>query len=139
MPKRRPVDMAKYPPNWREISKSIRERAGGKCEWCGIPNYSNIHRLRLDPFQWVYHTDWLEMPFEQQGQYNKVSKIFLTVSHFDHDTTHNDPSNLNALCNRCHLKHDAYHHAANAKATRAAKREAELKAAGQLGLFEVQP
>jgi hypothetical protein len=125
-----------YPANWNEISASIRARAGDKCEWCGIPNGEHIHRLKSDPAQWITHLDWKFLPSYKQALYTKVSKIVLTVSHFDHDTTNNDPGNLNALCNRCHLKHDGQYHAQNARKTRAAKKAAKIAESGQLELFK---
>ena len=33
-------------------------------------------------------------------------KTILTCAHLDQNPTHNDPSNLMALCARCHLRHD---------------------------------
>lgn len=45
--------------------------------------------------------------------------IVLTIAHLDHDTTHNDPENLRALCQRCHNRHDVAYRRANASATRA--------------------
>lgn len=134
--KRRPVDMSKYPPNWKQISQSIRERAGNKCEWCGIPNHSVIHRLKLDPVSWILHETWEALADDDKARYGKASKIFMTVSHFDHDTTHNDPSNLNCLCNRCHLNHDAHHHAKNARQTRIQKRQEMLRAVGQQSFID---
>lgn len=46
------------------------------------------------------------------------SKVVLTVAHLDHNTDHNEPSNLRAMCQRCHLTYDAAYHAANAAMTR---------------------
>jgi hypothetical protein len=46
-----------------------------------------------------------------------VAKLIFASSHLDHDITNNDHSNLAALCNRCHLNHDKYHHRRNAKET----------------------
>lgn len=85
-----------YPPNWKAISLSIREQAGWRCEFCGAEN----------------------------GKPNPVtgSKVVLTVMHLDHDPSNNDPSNLKAGCQRCHLRYDAKHHAANAAKTRQAKK-----------------
>lgn len=48
-------------------------------------------------------------------------RIVCTVAHIDHDLSHNHESNLAFWCQRCHLTHDAHHHASNARATRAAK------------------
>ena len=33
-----PMNRSLYPPDWPQISRAIRERAGDKCEWCGRPN-----------------------------------------------------------------------------------------------------
>jgi 5-methylcytosine-specific restriction endonuclease McrA len=35
----------------------------------------------------------------------------LTVAHLNHDPADNRLKNLQALCQRCHLKHDEKHHA----------------------------
>src|SRR5258708_4668985 len=36
----RPENQARYPKDWKQISLRIRERAGNKCENCGVENYS---------------------------------------------------------------------------------------------------
>ena len=36
----------------------------------------------------------------------KRSTVALACCHLDHDPTNNDPRNLRALCQRCHLAHD---------------------------------
>ena len=78
----RPEDRRLYPPDWPEISRAIREeRAGWRCERCGAAN---------------------GLPHPVTG-----SRVVLTVAHLDHDPTNNDPSNLRALCQRCHNAHDA--------------------------------
>jgi len=105
-----PMDRSKYPPNWKEISHRIRfKRAKGKCEWCGA-----VHNA-----------------YEVRGA--NIVKIILTTAHLDHDTTHNDDDNLAALCQRCHLRHDAGQHATNAAKTRRRKQDEKT---GQLRLFE---
>lgn len=97
---------ALYPKNWRELSKRIRfERAKNRCEWCGAENYQ---------------------PHPVTGL-----KVILTVAHVDHDPTHNDEENLAALCQRCHLRHDAKEHASNARRT---ARRTRARKAGQLEL-----
>jgi hypothetical protein len=35
----RPENKLRYPPDWYAISLSIKDRAGHKCEDCGVPNY----------------------------------------------------------------------------------------------------
>ncbi|HSS97891.1 MAG TPA: hypothetical protein VLK33_12715 [Terriglobales bacterium] len=64
------------------------------------------------------------------------SKVVLSVAHLDHDTTHNDRSNLKVLCACCHLRHDAKHHAENAKRTRQRKKKLAAQQSGQMELFE---
>lgn len=72
-----------YPPGWKAISLSVRERAGWVCETtgCGAVN------------------GW---PHPITG-----SKVVLTVAHLDHDPRNCDPSNLRAWCQRCHNRYDA--------------------------------
>jgi hypothetical protein len=120
-----PFHRERYPDDWKAISKRIREeRAGNKCEWCGVANKAYGARDCND--EW--HDDeeisgmgysYGEMLF---GEYPKCITIVLTVAHIDHDTTNNDDGNLAALCQRCHLTHDAKHHAQNAARTRRQKR-----------------
>ena len=81
-----PCDYRRYPPNWHELSRHIRfVRAKGRCEWCGA-----VHGL----------------PHPATG-----SKVVLTVAHLNHDVQDNREENLAALCQRCHLSHDARQHA----------------------------
>ena len=80
----------RYPPNWEQISMHIRfVRANNKCEFCGARNYA------LHP------------------ETNK--RVVLSVAHLDHQPENNDFSNLKALCQRCHLRYDARHHAQTRK------------------------
>jgi hypothetical protein len=87
-----PMDMMRYPANWKTISLRIREREGWRCKWCGAENGK---------------------PHPITG-----SKVVLTVAHINHDTTDNSEENLAALCQRDHLRHDAKYHAINAAETR---------------------
>lgn len=71
----------RYPQNWKDIRASILKRAHNKCEFCGIENHTY-----------------------RDGKY-----IVLTIAHLDHTPEHCDPSNLRALCQRCHNRYDAKH------------------------------
>ena len=124
-----------YPENWRDISLRIREREGNKCKWCGIPNGAHIHRLRVKPFEWILDEDYKQLGFFEAMDYTGVSKIVLTCAHLDHGTTNNDDSNLAALCNRCHLNHDAQYHATNARRTRLTKKRQAIAETGQQELW----
>jgi len=99
-----PIDYSEYPATWNTIRSTILLRAGYRCEQCGATQYE---------------------PHPETG-----SRVVLTISHTDHDITNNDPTNLRALCQRCHLQHDAKLHAHHAAETRRRKREA----AGQLAM-----
>jgi hypothetical protein len=104
-----PVDWSKYPPDWKAIVARVRERSGDRCECrgeCGTPSCARGCAA-------VNH-----QPHPETG-----SRVVLTTAHLDHDTTHNDLSNLRHLCNRCHLKYDSATHVRNARATRRRRRE----------------
>ena len=129
-----PIDYRKYPPDWGDISKRIRERAGNVCEECGVPNGSHVTRAKGDRSQWT------------QVEAGKGTRIVLTVHHIgvDHaDGTPGDPrdkadvrdENLIALCQACHLAADLDHHIAEARKTRARKRHEQIAQAGQRRLI----
>lgn len=112
----------RYPPDWEEISKRIRQRANGACEWCGAKAGEPIHG-------------------------RAGSKVILTVHHMGvpkPDGTPGDPhdkmdcreENLVALCQGCHLRADLPIHMVHARATRIRRRLERAIAAGQLVLFE---
>jgi hypothetical protein len=129
-----PIDYRKYPPDWGDISKRIRDRAGNVCEECGVPNGSHVTRAKGDRSQWT------------QVEAGKGTRIVLTVHHIgvDHaDGTPGDPrdkmdvrdENLIALCQACHLAADLDHHIAEARKTRARKRHEQIVQAGQRRLI----
>jgi 5-methylcytosine-specific restriction endonuclease McrA len=102
----------RYPPDWRAIRAAILERAGHRCERCGVPNrvWRN-HRTDA----WT-HDAGLAEAWLLDG--DKIARIVLTVAHLDHTPEHNDPTNLRALCQRCHLAHDREQHRTTAYHTR---------------------
>ena len=111
----RPENKPLYPPNWREISIGIRySRAGGRCEQCGIPN-GVWRNHRTD--RWTHDAGLAEAWILDGDQ---IARIVLTVAHLDHDPCYNDPTNLRALCQRCHNRHDAPHRRQTAHHTRRA-------------------
>lgn len=101
---------ARYPRNWKEISASIRSRAGGRCECEGE---CGLHRTTPGPRRCV----------ERHGERAQWArgKVILTVAHLDHRPENCDPENLKAMCQRCHLRYDIDHHKKTARATREAK------------------
>lgn len=145
---------ALYPSNWREISRGIRERAKHCCEDCGLRNYSvgyrdaegRFHRLAgsgpcdcageglqwpsLNPITYREAREFAEASNTcsdgRDDEGNHWFVIVLTVAHLDHDPRNCDPTNLKALCQRCHLRYDTQHHGQTAAATRRNGKAMEL-------------
>ena len=101
----RPEERARYGPDWRAFSDSIRfNRAGRRCECegeCGRGTHKgrcpNVH---LEP------------------AYSTGARTVLTVAHLCH--TPECREHVKAMCQGCHLAYDREHHAQ----TRAARRDA---------------
>lgn len=93
-----PENRARYPAEWPLISLWVRVCAAWTCEWC-----TAVH-----------------------GEPHPVtgSLVVLTVAHV-HDSAPENvaPTNLAALCQRCHLNHDRKHH----QVVQAANRRARLR------------
>ena len=110
-----PMDMRRYPPNWKQISLRIRERDGWRCKWCGAANGT---------------------PNPRTGSIVVLTVAHLGTAHVDgtpgdkHDKLDCRNENLAALCQACHLRFDSDEHMANAAATR---RQRKI-AAGQMEL-----
>jgi 5-methylcytosine-specific restriction endonuclease McrA len=104
----RRAQRARYPRNWKQISRSVITRAGYRCEVCGA----------------------------EQGKPNPVSgsKVILGVAHLDHRPENVLPDNLRAWCQRSHLRYDHPHHLAQIRANRLA-RLAASPPGGQLALM----
>lgn len=96
-------NIGRYPADWKLRSRFVRfVRARGQCEWCGVAH----------------------------GAINPItgSIVVLTTAHvYDHRPEAASLLNLAALCQRCHLTHDAKMHAENARA-----RRRQTKAIGEL-------
>lgn len=88
----RPENKARYPKDWPEISRRIRERSGGQCE-------REINGIRCEAINGKSH------PITG-------SIVVLTVAHLDHQPENCADDNLKAMCQRCHLRYDMHHHQA---------------------------
>lgn len=112
-----------YGRDWKQIRQSILARAGDKCEWCGVQNRAVGFRDPRDRSKFYDLDDptgdaaWDEFDTDEESA-KAVIQIVLTIAHIDRDPRNNDPANLAALCQRCHLRHDAPQHASNARKTR---------------------
>lgn len=110
----RPENKAKYPPNWKELSDSIRfGRAHRRCEFTTLDGKRCTARHGR--------------PHPHTG-----SIVVLTVAHLDHDPGNSDPANLRAGCQCCHNRYDRQHRINTAQNTRRANRNT-------LELFPAEP
>lgn len=144
-----PVDMSRYPDNWKEIVATIRARAGGQCEWCHVHNHAwgyrdkagVFHRVSKQPLREAGCTRPPFMIASTQGVI-KIIEIVCTTAHLGTTKTDGTPGdkhdksdcrleNLASLCQRCHLNYDRDEHKQNAAKTRRRK----ILDAGQLELF----
>jgi hypothetical protein len=89
----RPENKARYPANWRQLSRAIRDRGADACE--GSPAYPQCRAAN-------------GLPHPVTG-----SRVILTTAHLDHRPENNDPANLRSWCQRCHNTYDAPHRARN--------------------------
>lgn len=81
-----PMDRKRYPADWDEIARRVKDETDWKCEVCG-----RQCRRPGEPFDTHRRT--------------------LTVAHLDHTPENCERSNLRALCAPCHLRYDAQQHA----------------------------
>lgn len=117
----RPENRDRYPDNWSEISRQIREAANNTCEKCGTMNGANIRRGKTAegtpvwrPASWPVNLDGMssetgETVIGSCGDlvnYGDPVRVVLTVAHLDHQPENCDPENLRAWCQRCHNIYD---------------------------------
>lgn len=100
----KPENKARYPKNWKQIREQILKRANNRCEFCGVENHSYVMKAGTE--------NW---------QFPEPVLVVLTIAHLDHQPENCDPSNLRALCQRCHNRYDAKHRAATRSHTKAMK------------------
>jgi 5-methylcytosine-specific restriction endonuclease McrA len=117
----KPENRALYPGNWKVIRAAILERAGDRCERCGLRNGAVGHRAALGAFVEHLPGDLVVFP----DGVSRTIRIVLTVAHIENpDPRDCRPENLQALCQQCHNRHDAQFRARNAATTRRRRREA---------------
>src|SRR3990167_9736278 len=118
-------NLKRYPADWKAIRQEVLERAGHKCEQCGVPNHAfrvkSVNRWSMSEIEALNIADYGEIP----------TYIVLTVAHLNHQPEDcGEPGNrpnLAAWCQRCHLAYDHEHHMRNAHQTRRGR-----KASGDL-------
>lgn len=124
----KPENKARYPKDWKAIRGRILERAGNCCEFCKVENHTRIARGQGKD-EGLYLTDSAHVFCADTGEcygqthmsnfdWARMVNIVLTIAHLDHTPENCADDNLKALCQRCHLRYDAKHHAETAAATR---------------------
>lgn len=143
-----PFKRSEYPKEWKEISRSTRERAGNRCEWCGVSNGAVGARDKHGEWHNDHdiHTMNSGEGSELFGEFPDMIRIVLTVAHLGtdypdgrpgnkHDKSDCRPENLAALCQRCHLNYDREDHIRHATITRKRKQRERIEQAGQLAFM----
>lgn len=109
-----PIDYKRYPPNWKtELRPAVLTRAQNACECCGVKNYTVTRSSAENYLRYAHNHESIaearktyEVVMGSDFPYDDWIIIVLTVAHLDHDISHNELSNLKALCQRCHLNYD---------------------------------
>lgn len=120
-----PMKRELYPANWPAIRAQVRERAGNKCEQCGVANHAVGARDKRGGWHDQADIDHLnsDVGYSMFGEYPKIIRIVCTTAHLDHNPGNNDLANLRFWCQKCHLAHDRDQHTASAAVTRQRKYE----------------
>lgn len=117
----RPENRSRYPRDWRQIRERIRARANDRCEQCGVLNgvfrNNTTGEVTTNPMQFE---TWVLVDGDS------AAKIVCTTAHLDHTPENCADENLKFLCQRCHLRYDAEHHAQTAYMTRRAGKAMEM-------------
>lgn len=118
-------DKAAYGPDWQAIRKQVQERAGDKCEGCGVANHAVGARDRRGDWHDQDSIDNMnsDVGYSMFGEYPKIIRIVCTTAHLDHNPGNNDLDNLKFWCQACHNRYDSPMRVRNAALTRQAKRE----------------
>ena len=107
-----------YPIDWPELSRLIRfGRAKGRCEHCRRPHGARVFHLGDGRWWDAERRQWRD----GRGRRTRVAgadlvaivrttRVYIACAHLNHDPTDNGPRNLAALCQRCHMIHDAAEH-----------------------------
>ena len=107
-----------YPIDWRQLSDAIRfERAASRCEHCQRPHLARVAHLGDGRWWDAERRRWrdgrgrrVRVATADLAAIVRVTRVYIACAHLNHDPTDNAPRNLAALCQRCHMIHDAAEH-----------------------------
>ena len=107
-----------YPIDWDQVSRAIRfDRAQARCERCRRPHLRHVAHLGDGRWWDAEARLWRSErgrrvagrpPVVLNGV--RTTYVVLACAHLDHDPGNNAAANLAALCQRCHMLHDAAEH-----------------------------
>lgn len=120
---------ARYPKDWPQIRARIQERAGNKCEQCGVPNgavggrngYGAFIPAEPLPDGGMPEPGLWAMCDDGKDDFRlrlRIIRIVCTTAHLDHTPENCSDDNLRFWCQKCHLAYDHEHHQHNAAETR---------------------
>ena len=118
----KPENKKLYPKNWKEIRQKILQRAGNKCEFCGVENLTWGYRNEKGDF---IISEGMQQEADMLGG-EHIFRIVLTIAHLDYNPQNNNPENLKALCQKCHLNYDKKHHAETRRKSKINKNQISL-------------
>lgn len=133
-----PVDLKRYPADWKAIADRIRARAvhGGSLPMCECLGECGVDHT-AEAYAWGEGDPLHGRCVEANGEpgVNMRGRVVLTVAHLGvpkpdgspgdpHDKMDCRDENLKAMCQACHLRYDHAEHVANRKRNAAARREA---------------
>jgi hypothetical protein len=107
-----------YPIDWAQLSRLVRfGRADGRCEHCARPHGERVFRLGDGRWWDRRRLRWrdgrgraAQRPGGDVITAGGWTRVVLACAHLNHDPTNNRSHNLAALCQRCHMIHDAPEH-----------------------------
>jgi hypothetical protein len=108
-----------YPIDWPQVSSAIRfVRAGARCERCRRPHRRHVAHLGDGRWWDGAATGWRDGDGRRIAMRRgavplagvRTTYVVLACAHLDHDPGNNAAGNLAALCQRCHMLHDAAEH-----------------------------
>jgi len=126
----KPENLSLYPADWSQIRARIQQRAGNKCEQCGVENYAIGGRAKDGTWMPASPEEkMLRLVYPEPGTHAwcrlggttaflRIIRIVCTTAHLDHNPANCADDNLRFWCQRCHLAYDAEHHAQTAYQTR---------------------
>lgn len=114
----RPEHVFLYPIDWKHISHFVRfVRAKGCCEHCGRRHNERVFHLGDGRWWDAQRLYWrsgqgrrVRRPAEDILTLGRWTPVVLACAHLHHDPSDSRFEKLAALCQRCHMIHDAPEH-----------------------------